>query len=215
MAIISALKGREMPNHKYTKRELVNGKWRYSYDDSSIRKASNPKAKNVSTIETSPWAKSYLANRTKKVSALTTEANVSTGKSKASSLVKIDNGVYRAKTTTVDTLNDSNYSEYKGKVENELDEKMKKNEESYRSAYEKEKQSYENKLMDALRKKYSDDIPESEKNRVKSKVEDYSKSLWEDVYEPQLKRLNNSLDQNKKQILRSLKQKYESDQKKP
>ncbi len=224
MPLASTLKGREMPNHRYIKREWLNGKWKYTYDNSNgVSEASNPKAKNVSSVsttqqnkprETSAWAKAYLANRTKKASAIATTANVSKGKSRASSLVKTNNtnDIYRARTTSIETLNDANYGTYKEKVENEVNEKMKKNEDSYKAAFEKEKESYMNKFMEGLKAKYGEDIPDSEIARVKSKVEEYTKSLWEDVYEPQLKRLNDALDSNKKQILRSLKNKYENDQ---
>lgn len=210
---------------------MEKGKWNYIYDNNSVRE----NAKNVSSLmknqngnssgsstssgankKTSSWATSYLANKTKVTNLLAStsvsKSSAKTGKAAASKLVKTTTEpVYRAKTTTAKYLDNDSYKAEVDKLNTETKQKTEQNERQYRQAFEEEKENYRTKLMNNLSSKYAGNIPEEEVEKVNTKVEEYSKSLWKDVYEPQVKRVNTAIEEANKYIWRALKRKYESD----
>lgn len=224
MAKESALKGTEKQNHKYLKREWKNGKWQYWYKDpakpttdvSKLRtqsKASNTSATSTTGRKTGDWAKAWLENKNKKSSVVgnnSVAAKVSSGKAAVSKLVKTDS-VYKAKTTTSPVLNNEEYKKKAEELDTEAKTKMEQNEQQYKVAYEKEVESYREKFLGPLRSQYGDSIPEEELAKVNSKVDEYTKTLWKDVYEPQVKRINSAIEEANKQIQRALKKRYESE----
>ena len=220
MAKESALKGTEKQNHKYLKREWKNGKWQYWYKDPSKPETDTSKLKNQNGVsstsstnrKTGDWAKAWLENKNKKSSAVgnsSVAAKVKSGKAAASKLVKTD-PVYKAKTTTSPVLSNEEYKKKAEELNTETKTKIEQNEQQYKAAYEKEKEGYREKLTNSLKSQYGGSVPEEEMAKINSKVEEYSKTLWTDVYEPQVKRINSAIEEANKQIQRALKKRYES-----
>ena len=224
MAKVAApLEGSERKNHKYIKREFKNGKWQYWYKDptkpttdtSQLRNQNGVSTTNTTSRKTGDWAKAWLENKTKTSSAVKSSNSSSAatkakaGKAAASKLVNV-NPVYKAKTTTSPALNNEEYKKKVEELDTEAKTKMEQNERQYREAYEKEKEAYKAKLMASLSSKYNGDIPEDEVSNLESKIEEYTKTLWQDVYEPQVKRINSAIEEANKQIQRALKKRFGS-----
>lgn len=220
--VASPLEGGERKNHKYIKREFKNGKWQYWYKDpanptagdtSKMKNQNGVSTTNTNGRKTGDWAKAWLENKNKKSSAVgnaaSVAAKVKSGKAAASKLVKT-NPVYKAKTTTSPELSNEEYKKKAEELDTEAKTKMQQNEQQYREAYEKEKEAYKAKLMASLSSKYNGDIPEDEVSNVESKIEEYTKTLWQDVYEPQVKRINSAIEEANKQIQRALKKRFGS-----
>ena len=220
--VASPLEGGERKNHKYIKREFKNGKRQYWYKDpanptagdtSKMKNQNGVSTTNTNGRKTGDWAKAWLENKNKKSSAVgsatSAAAKVKSGKAAASKLVNT-NPVYKAKTTTSPELNNEEYKKKAEELDTEAKTKMQQNEQQYREAYEKEKEAYRAKLMASLSSKYNGDIPEDEVSNVESKIEEYTKTLWQDVYEPQVKRINSAIEEANKQIQRALKKRFGS-----
>ena len=220
--VVSPLEGGERKNHKYIKREWKNGKWQYWYKDpaknatdvSQLKNQNGVSSNNTTARKTSDWAKAWLENKNKKSSAVkstsatSAAAKVSSGKAAASKLVNTNNQVYKAKTTTFPVLNNEEYKKKAEELDTEAKTKIEQNEQQYRDAYEKEKEDYREKLTNSLKSKYGSSVPEEEIVKINSQVEEYTKTLWKDVYEPQVKRINSAIEEANKRIQRALKKRY-------
>ena len=228
MAKTNTLKGREMPNHKYIKREWVNGKWNYTYAADNAKSANSLTTRDTSSspsvakdyINKGPnasWAESYLArkNRAKtlitpasSVSEAISSSSASTGRSVASNYLDIDTSVTRAKTSTIDP-SDQAYNDNIAKLQTETNDSKTRTETYYKQKYEEEKNNYKNKLTADLARKYGNDIPVSETARLNSQVEEYGRTLWNDVYKPMSDRVTKTQQQNADRITRYLKKLYD------
>lgn len=206
-----------MPGHKYIKRVMgKNGKWQYVYgnisDSSAAAKSVSKieKAQNGSeSIKSNGWAAKYLANRNKKVSDFTPES-ITKGKQRASSKVrtsqKWDTKVTRAK--IADEPTKEQYKEASDKLEKESKEKIENNEKYYKDLYEQEKESFRTKLTNGLKSKYPNGIPNEEVNKINKQVDQETKTLWKEVYEPLVSKVNDAIKANSDAVLRVLKKKY-------
>jgi hypothetical protein len=63
--------------------------------------------------------------------------------------------------------------------------------------------------MNALSERYGNDIPDDRIKKVDSQVEEYTKSLWDDVYKPMVDRVNKANEANTDTLLKTLKKLYE------
>ncbi len=210
MAVDSPLKGREMPNHQYLKREWHNGKWKYYYSNTENKETdSNADYKNRGP--NASWVDAYKSRKNKKVSPLSSASEAASskaaarGKSVASNY--LDTSVMRARTTTVDS-SDAAYNDSLNKLKTETADSKSRTDTYYNQKFQDEKNGYRTKLMSDLTKKYGNDIPDSEMTKINSKVEEYSRSLWNDVYKPMADRVNKAQQQNADRITRYLKKLY-------
>ena len=222
MPVVSPLKGREVPGHKYIKRILgKNGKWQYVYEKAAgaDRSTSSGDSKpGKYTGKTSSWVKSYYETKNKKVSALPSE-QVEAGKTAASGKVrtsgsasaqKWDTSVARAQIAD-DIPTKEQYKEAADKLETESNQKITENENYYKNLYEQEKESIRNKLISGLKAKNSGDIPDSEMSKINEQVEKETKTLWDEVYKPMVDKVNDVIKDNRDSVLRVLRKKYNQD----
>jgi len=216
-----------------------SGKYRYIYDStaegakegaksiSSLRSGSSPQGSGgnskpgMYTGKTSSWVTAYYAAKNKKLSSLNSEQiaageaaaskKVSTGgrsSSSSSSSQKWDTKVERARLADQSPTKEE-YKEAYDKLETETNQKKTDNETYYKNLYEQEKQSQKEKLMRGLRAKYGSNIPKEEEDKVNKQVEEDTKTLWQDVYEPLLSKVNDAIDDANKAVMRILKKKFE------
>lgn len=222
MAIVSPLKGREVPGHKYVRREVSsNGSYKYFYSNSaekaksvsSLRKGETQQENSSRKRDTS-WADVYLANRNRKVSSFE-PASVSKGKSAASSKVKTTSEKWDTKVTRATLANEQptkeQFKEAYDKLEAETNQKKTSNETYYKNLYEQEKEQHKNKLLKKLQSTYGNNIPEEEMNRVNEQVEKDTSKLWDDVYKPLVDKVNGAIDDANKAVMRILRRKYEQE----
>lgn len=217
----SPLKGMERDNHKYSSREWDAGKskWKYTYTE--------PKEKGVYRGKTASWVTNYNKLKSKVIGAPASESSgstsvskalanskrVSAGRTAASKLVKTKpeenvEPVVRAKTTSID-FSDRKYKESTEKLQKDLETNKSNTEKYYKEQFEAEKNSYRGKLMNALSERYGNDIPNDRVKKVDSQVEEYTKSLWDDVYKPMVDRVNKANEANTDTLLKTLKKLYE------
>ncbi len=230
MAKTNTLKGREMPNHKYIKREWINGKWNYTYAASNAKSVGDLTKRDTSSSQSAAkdyinkgpsasWAETYLARKNRPKTLISPSSTVaeaissssaSTGRSVASNYLNIDTdtSVTRAKTTTIDP-SDQAYNDNIAKLQTETNDSKNRTETYYKQKYEEEKNNYKTKLMSDLTKKYGNDIPASETARLNSQVEEYGRTLWNDVYKPMADRVTKTQQQNADRITRYLKKLYD------
>lgn len=228
----NSLEGTERKNHKYIKREWKNGKWQYWYknpttpkdlDMSKLKAPEDSKAqpKGKWTGKTASWVKSYNDLKNRRGEAITpastvTQAknskSVSSGRAAASKYLKTERvaaePVLRAQTTTIDK-SDAKYTEATDKIKKELTENNEKTEKYYKEQFENEKNKYKEKLMSNLASRFGDDIPEGEKARIDEQVEEYTKTLWDQVYKPMMDRVVKANEHSTDQMMRTLKKIYE------
>lgn len=226
MAKESSLKGSERKNHKYISREWKNGKWKYVYktdevnsDNAASEAQSESRASGKWTGKTASWVTSYneMKNRyigtvspSSTVSQAKNSKSASAGRAAVSKLVKTDNPqpMIKAKTTTIDK-SDAKYTETTEKVKKELAENNEKTEKYYKEQFETEKNKYKEKLLSGLTSQFGSDIPDSERDRIDKRVEEYSKTLWDDVYKPMMERVVKDNEHSTDQLMRTLKKIYE------
>ena len=224
MAVNSPLKGREMPGHKYIKRVMgKNGKWQYTY--TSLSNSSNT-AKSVSNIRRntgytsktfnlsdSSNSKAPYSYRYVKLSNIS-PSTIAKGKSKASSKVRTSSEEWDKKVTAAKIAEPSKeeYRESAEKIERELNDRINANEKYYTDLYNQEKESVRDKLLNSLKLKYQDEIPEEEMSRINEQVEKDTKKLWEDVYQPLVDKVNDAIKANRDAVLRLLKKKYDQEE---
>lgn len=225
MVKVSPLKGIERDNHKYVKRELVNGKWKYWYkdpkpetDSSQLRTDSQLPGKW--TGKTASWIKGYKDIKNRKSSGVVSSPvaesvaksvgkKVAAGRAAAAKVVKISNEpVKKAQTLGYDP-SDAGYKDSMEKVQKELEQNNEKTEKYYNEMFEKEKDNYSKKLMSALVKQYGENVSDEQKARIESMVEEYGKTLWEDVYKPMADQIKKANKQASDRALRVLRKVYD------
>ena len=104
------------------------------------------------------------------------------------------------------------YRESAEKIERELNDRINANEKYYTDLYNQEKESVRDKLLNSLKLKYQDEIPEEEMSRINEQVEKDTKKLWEDVYQPLVDKVNDAIKANRDAVLRLLKKKYDQEE---
>lgn len=224
MAVNSPLKGREMPGHKYIKRVMgKNGKWQYTYTNlsnssnaaksvSGIRRNSGYTGKSINVSE-NPISRAPYSYRYVKLSDISANT-IAKGKSKASSKVRTSSEEWDKKVTAAKIAEPSKeeYRESAEKIERELNDRINANEKYYTDLYNQEKESVRDKLLNSLKLKYQDEIPEEEMSRINEQVEKDTKKLWEDVYQPLVDKVNDAIKANRDAVLRLLKKKYDQEE---
>jgi len=230
---VKSVDGTERKNHKYLKREWKNGKWQYWYKDPTTPKnldmsklkgeESTGQTKGKWTGKTASWVSSYRELKNRRIGSVSPASTVSeaknsksasSGRAAVSKIVKTKDTttdvepVVRAQTTSID-MSDSKYNESTDKIKKELAENNEKTEKYYKEQFENEKNKYKEKLLANLSSQFGDDIPEGEKERIDAQVEEYTKTLWDQVYKPMMDRVVKANEHSTDQIMRTLKKLYE------
>lgn len=187
------LKGREMPNHKYISRVWKNDKWNYVYEAPRTKLANvtpdlRPSIPKVNR-KTGSWVEQYNRIKNLKINSISSSETVNKGKAAAGrSGLQLDRKMNYA--VIASGITQEKYEETTKKLKEELDTKKTSNENHFRQLFTNETATYRNKLLQQLIKKYGSDIPESETNKLDKTMKDYSKKLWDDVYQKKLDEAN-------------------------
>ena len=218
----SSLKGREMPNHKYISRTWKDDKWVYVYEapktklaniTPDISPSAPTKSQGYTNRKTGSWVEQYKRIKNMTVNSISSTPTVENGKTAVGRAgLKLDNRMNYA--AIASGITKEKYEETTKKLKDELDKKKSSNESHFRQLFTNETATYRNKLLQQLTRKYGNDIPESETKKLDKTMEDYSKKLWDDVYQKKLDETNSTDQLKYEQTDRYLKKNIRKDKEK-